>query len=154
VSDQTELSFLAPGVPPSINKTKGIHWAASRRLLTPWRDLARAVAHNAIVKRGGRAKFRQVPISVQVTLPFRQGARRDPHNYTGTVVKAIVDGLKNAGLVPDDTADWVTVLDPIIVVVPAPKPLRVTITLRPTHPGSSPLKGNRGTITEPPTKGE
>lgn len=151
-AEATELTFLAPGVPPSINKTKGIHWAASRRLLEPWRDLAGAVAHNAIVRRGGKARFRQVPVAVQVTLPFRQGARRDPHNYTGTVVKAIVDGLKNAGLVPDDTAAWVTVLDPVIVVVPAPKPLRVTITLRPIVQGGTPQDAERGTITAPPTK--
>lgn len=89
------------------------------------------MAHNAIVKRGGREKFRQVPIAVQVTLPFRSGRRRDPHNYTGTVVKAIVDGLKDAGLVPDDTPEWVTVLDPIIQVMPEPTPLRCTVTITP-----------------------
>lgn len=130
-TQSTTLSFLAPGVPPSINKTKGIHWAASRRLLEPWRDLAYAVAHNAVVRRGGRGKFRQVPIVVQVALPFRQGARRDPHNYTGTVVKSIVDGLVKGGLVPDDTPEWVTVLDPTIVVCPAPTPLRCAVTITP-----------------------
>lgn len=126
-----ELTFLAPGVPPSVNNTRGAHWATTRRVLKPWHDAAWAVAHNAIQRRGGRARFRQEPIAVQVVLPFRQGRRRDPHNYTGTVVKAMVDGLKDAGLVPDDTPEWVTVLDPMIRVYPTPSPLRVTIIIRP-----------------------
>lgn len=33
-----------------------------------------------------------------------------------TVVKSIVDGLVDAGLWPDDTAEWVTVADPTFTV--------------------------------------
>ena len=37
--------------------------------------------------------------------------RRDPHNVFATV-KPIVDGLVDARFWPDDTAEWVTVLEP------------------------------------------
>jgi hypothetical protein len=56
------------------------------------------------------------PCTVQVAIPFRTNQRRDPHNYVGTVVKAIVDGLVRAGVWPDDNPDWVTVLEPICYV--------------------------------------
>ena len=52
------------------------------------------------------------PTRVQVTLTFPTQRRRDPHNYVGTVCKAIVDGLVHAHVWPDDTAEWVTVTEP------------------------------------------
>jgi hypothetical protein len=65
-------------------------------------------------------------------LPFRGNCRRDAHNYTGTNVKAIVDGLVRAGIVPDDNPDWVTVLDPEFrVVKDRAEPLTVTVRIRP-----------------------
>ena len=37
-------------------------------------------------------------------------------NYVGTVVKAIVDGMVDAGCWPDDTAEWVEIRQPVLVV--------------------------------------
>jgi Holliday junction resolvase RusA-like endonuclease len=54
--------------------------------------------------------------SVHVTIPFSTNRRRDPHNYTSTVVKAVVDGLRAAGVFVDDTAEHVVVIDPTLVV--------------------------------------
>ena len=56
------------------------------------------------------------PARVQVILTFREKRRRDPHNYVGTVVKALVDGLVRVGVWPDDTPEWVTVAEPVIRV--------------------------------------
>lgn len=56
------------------------------------------------------------PCKVQTYIPFRTNRRRDPHNYTGTVVKAAVDGLRIAGAWPDDNPDWVTVMDPVLQI--------------------------------------
>lgn len=134
-----DLTFTAPTTPLSINKAKGRHWAANRRLLDPWHDAAWATARNHLVQvtrkrmaAGSLDPPRRLPITVQVVLPFRYANRRDPHNYTGTVVKAVVDGLKDAGIVPDDTPAWVTVLDPEFVIVrDKSEPLTATIRVRP-----------------------
>lgn len=126
-----DLTFTAPTRPLSVNE--GGHWAAKRRRLEPWKDLAWATAQNYRRKAARSAPGRPVgPITVQVVLPFRGRARRDPHNYTGTVVKAVVDGIVRAGLVPDDTAEWVTVLDPEFSIQPDKgEPLTATVRIRP-----------------------
>lgn len=131
-----DLTFTAPTTPLSINRANGMHYRARGRLLDPWKDAAWATARNVIVraKRAPHAgfAFRPTPITVQVVLPFRTANRRDPHNYTGTVVKAVVDGLVRAGLVPDDNAAWVTVLDPeVLVIRDKSEPLTATVRIRP-----------------------
>lgn len=122
------ITFPAPDVPASINEVSGRHWSQARKRNTPWREWTAYW-----VRRQGPSPARHVPvpITVQVTLPFRQKRRRDPHNYTGTTVKAIVDGLVKSGVVPDDTDDWVTVLDPVLTIVPKGTPLEATITIEP-----------------------
>lgn len=128
-----DLTFTAPTTPLSINKAKGRHWAANNRLLKPWHDAAWVTAQNHRRQAARTPQGRPVvPITVQAVLPFRTANRRDPHNYTGTVVKAIVDGIKDAGLVPDDTPTWVTVLDPEFVIVrDKAEPLTATVRIRP-----------------------
>lgn len=128
-----DLAFPAPTRPLSINAVS--NWQAKRRLLKPWKDMAWALAHNALVTAAWPREPH--PITVQVVLPFRRANRRDAHNYTGTVVKAVVDGLTQAGLVPDDTPEWVTVLDPeFSIQADKSQPLTATIRIRPreTHP--------------------
>ena len=124
-----DLTFTSPTHPLSVNRN--LHWAARRRLLEPWKDAAWATARNHRVRHGGAFQEAR-PITVQVVLPFRTNARRDPHNYTGTVVKAVVDGIVRAGLVPDDTPDWVTVLDPqFSIQTDKSEPLTATVRIRP-----------------------
>lgn len=135
-----DLTFTAPTRPLSVNE--GGHWAARRRRTEPWKDAAWATAWNARIRqtqaRAARGWRRSpiapapVPITVQVVLPFRTKARRDAHNYTGTVVKAVVDGIVLAGLVPDDTPDWVTVLDSEFSIQPdKSEHLTATVRIRP-----------------------
>lgn len=126
------LQFRQPTHPLSINVSK--HWAARRRLLEPWKDAA--WAHALIAKRKGLWPA-PGPVNVQVVLGFRAAARRDPHNYTGTVVKAVMDGLVRAGLIPDDTGEWATVIDPAISIQrdrAEPLMASVVITERTTTP--------------------
>lgn len=124
------LSFQVPSPPVSINAVRGRHWGASHQALAPWRDSAWVHARNAKVRREVPGWWGASPVTIQVDLPFAQAARRDPHNYVGTNVKAVVDGLVHAGLVPDDTPDWVTVLEPTLSVSPPPRRATVTITRR------------------------
>lgn len=128
-----DLEFTAPTRPLSVNRSNGMHYRARARLLDPWKDAAWALAHNWDVRRRrARTLWTPVPITVQVVLPFRQANRRDAHNYTGTNVKAVVDGLVRAGIVPDDTPEWVTVLDPeFLIVRDKSEPLTATIRVRP-----------------------
>lgn len=61
------------------------------------------------------------PATVWVHLPFTTARRRDPHNFV-PCVKAIVDGLVDAGVWPDDTPEWVRVMEPELVVGPSVDP--------------------------------
>ncbi len=54
------------------------------------------------------------PSLVRIHIPFKMHRIRDPHNYCGTVVKAIVDGLVIAGAWEDDTPEFVEHISPII----------------------------------------
>lgn len=55
------------------------------------------------------------PGSVQVTIPFARQPIGDPHNYCGTVLKAIIDGLVLGGAWPDDNAQYVGHTEPILI---------------------------------------
>lgn len=111
------LSFPLPGDPPSINKmprSRGgqIGWSKKRQA---WRDCARVTAEEAMAEEP--AMFAHLPPStIQVKIPFDQERTRDPHNYTSTCVKWIVDGLVLAGLWADDNPAYLTILDPILAV--------------------------------------
>jgi len=102
-----EIDLGHPPLPPlSINKP--LHWAARRRELEPWKQWMWVLAKEHKLSQRVRGR----PCFVQFALPFNDDRRRDPHNYTGTVVKACVDALVSAGVWPDDTAKYVTVIDP------------------------------------------
>lgn len=104
------LEFAQPTHPLSINEANRLHWAARKRRLDDW-AMAVLVEWCAIRPAPKVAS----PVSIQVTFTFPRAGRRDPHNYTGTNVKRIIDTLvRSCHLIPDDTAEWCTVLDPII----------------------------------------
>ncbi len=122
------MSFPAPTPAQSINATKSMHWGARRRALEPWGE-AVTWAWKALPL-AERALVQDVPCDVQITIPFATSARRDPHNYVGTICKVVVDGLKShyaspgkgrpnvlvwRGVWPDDGPEWVRVLEPLCV---------------------------------------
>jgi hypothetical protein len=55
------------------------------------------------------------PVDIHFTFTFNRNARRDPHNYVATV-KPLIDELVDMDLVPDDTAEWVSVAEPKLVI--------------------------------------
>jgi len=84
---------------------------------------------------GRSSEWVQVPVTVQVDLPFRGTRRRDPHNYTSTTIKAVIDGLVDAGVIPDDTPEWATILDSTVSVTRDPRTALVaTVTIQPRSP--------------------
>lgn len=102
-----ELTFPAPNRPVSINER--LHWAVLRRRLAPWRTSLRW----AYLAAGSPALG---PSVVTVEVPFARAGRRDPHNYVAPLVKALVDELVACGAWPDDTPEWVSVAEPVLVV--------------------------------------
>jgi len=101
-----------------------MHWAAKKRAIDPWRDSVRQAWENVTLKNTVKGR----PCEVEIHLPFRTKQRRDPHNYTGTNVKAIIDTLVRCGVWPDDTPEWVRVMDPIILI--GTTECQVVLTLR------------------------
>lgn len=97
-----QLSFTKP--PISLNARQ--HWAVRAKTVKAvraegcWRARAAGI---------GRAQ------NIQVCLHYRprDKRRRDPINLV-PIQKALVDGLVDAGIVPDDTPEYVTDLMPVI----------------------------------------
>lgn len=110
MSDRWMLEFPAPGALLSMND-RG-HWRRRHQLTRVWRHTAKLGAVSA--RNADRWQCPLPPAVVAVGLPVRDSRRRDPANYSATV-KPIVDGLVDAGLRPDDTPEWVTTVEPILV---------------------------------------
>lgn len=105
------------------------HWSVRARVTKLWRGTAHAHALAQL----GRApsERRREPCFVRVSFPVPDpNRRRDPHNLAPTV-KAIVDGLVDAGVWPDDNEQWVTILDPRFHHVPKGTWGDVIVTLSP-----------------------
>lgn len=123
-----ELRFPSPADPLSENDSRSLHWAARARRTKPWHTMALLATRRALA---GRRIAPPVPVTIQVALPFRMARGRDPHNYVGTTIKAIVDGVKDAGLIPDDTPEWATVLEPTVDIQrDKTRPLMATVTIK------------------------
>lgn len=104
-----ELQFAPPTRPWSTNDERRWHWARRARTVKAWRETAGWAARAAGCRDVG-------PAEVRITIPFSRNCRRDPMNYIGTIVKATIDGLVDAGCWPDDTAEWVEIRQPLLVV--------------------------------------
>lgn len=105
-----QVVFSAPT--PLLSVNQRVHWSKRARVTKEWR----AAAHWGVRRLGTSADYRDLPpCRVLVELPVPDRRRRDPHNYTSTIVKAIVDGLVDAGCWPDDTPEFVTVDEPRLI---------------------------------------
>lgn len=91
---------MTPAMFVSANKRFG-HWGERYRVHEHWRSLA-------------AWRFRQVwkdppleKVRVVVTFHFPDRRRRDPHNYVPHVLKPVIDGMVDAGVVVDDSGRYV-----------------------------------------------
>lgn len=105
------LEFEQPEAPWSTNQDRQYHHQKRHKFVKAWKEAASKAWEEQM---GG------VPLDgfyvVQVTIPFGNRRRRDPHNYCGTVMKAIIDGLVEAGAWPDDNPEYVGHREPILVI--------------------------------------
>lgn len=115
------FTFRAPG--PYLSMNDRDHWSVKARKIKAWRAVAAAHARQIV-------GFCPTPAEVWLTINVADSRRRDPHNYYPTV-KAVIDGMVDAGCWPDDSPEYVRTLEPILRVVGrAPKCVTVTVTER------------------------
>lgn len=108
---ELNFSFEQPNTPLSLNKSNSMHWASRKRHLDPWRSVIRVAYLRATM----REELGIGPVEIAFTFSFARNGRRDPHNYIATV-KPLIDELVDMGLVPDDTAEWVSVAEPTLLI--------------------------------------
>jgi crossover junction endodeoxyribonuclease RusA len=96
------IRFLPPA--KTINANHRTHWRVKAELTRTWRQTAFFSAKAERLGQLGRCQ-------VRVFFPVRDSRRRDPANWHPTV-KPIIDGLVDAGVWPDDTPEWVEVMEP------------------------------------------
>jgi len=104
------FTFEQPSTPLSLNKSNSMHWAERRRYLSDWRLACRMAFQKKALE---LQEFAIEPVVLSFTFTFPRNGRRDPHNYVATA-KSLCDELVIAGLVPDDTAEWVSVVEPTL----------------------------------------
>jgi hypothetical protein len=106
------ITLPRPPTPPlTMNRVIGMHWAAYRPETDPWRD------EFATMAKGRRRAVRALglPVTIELTLRFARGGRRDPANYYPNL-KSVIDGLVIAACLDDDSPAYVHTLEPVVVV--------------------------------------
>lgn len=120
----TQIRHFSIYVPPDGYMTMNDreHWRARAKRVAEWRQYATlALAFK---------RWKLGPSELTFEFEVRDKRRRDPHNYYPTI-KAIVDGLVDAGLWPDDTPDFVSTREPSFAVTPKGCRPCVNVTITP-----------------------
>lgn len=99
-----------PFVKPPLNSNQRLHWAKKVRMTREIREGAALAIKAAGVPRCKKVRVR---LLWAVSDPKR---RRDPSNVMPTQ-KAVVDGMVDAGVVPDDTFEFVVEEMPSLAAV-------------------------------------
>jgi crossover junction endodeoxyribonuclease RusA len=93
-----------PWTLPPLTANQRMHWRAKARVTKDVRQVASLL---------GRKAPRTEMLVVTLHYRPRDRRRRDRHNLWPTV-KALVDGLVDAGIVPDDDAEHLSTPEPVI----------------------------------------
>lgn len=116
------VTFVIPRQPPpSLNAMQRMHWAQRMEITDTWAEEIAVAA-----KEAGKPQFKRA--EVRLRLYYRTHRRRDADNAIGGPAKVILDGLRDAGVIPDDDTNTIRLLEPVIGVDKANP--RVEIELR------------------------
>lgn len=95
------LTLTIPAPCDWLNSNQRLYRMVSARRIAAWRNAAdyaaTEAAHDSFL----------VPVHITVTVHKTRAGRWDAGNLYPTA-KAIVDGLVDAGVIPDDSNEWVT----------------------------------------------
>lgn len=120
---EVEVPMIGSPPRPPLNMNQRLHWTTERKLT---RMVRHGVAYRVRDLRLGAARF------LVVGLHYHPGdnRRRDPANLQATQ-KPAVDALVDAGVVPDDTPQYVEERSPRIHSGPGPRRLWLEIEVHP-----------------------
>lgn len=105
MSRTLELTINAPC--DWINANQRDHFHDRRRRTSAWREAANGAVRMAAFHEGIRSPAFTTPVHIVCTVHKTRAGRWDAGNLYPTA-KAIVDGLVDAGVIPDDSNEWVT----------------------------------------------
>lgn len=89
-------------IPGWMSANQRTHWAVRANLTAAWREASGWTARDAGIPALGPSR-----VVAELWMVPRRRTRIDPANYAPTA-KAVVDGLVDAGIWPDDSSGWVT----------------------------------------------
>lgn len=108
----------------STNQDRRINPYDRAEMVKLWKESARHAYRRLVVANKAPGKGYGHKVVVMLDIPVADDhRRRDPHNYCGTVLKAVIDGLVKAGMAPDDTPEYVGHREPQLVPDPTGRAL-------------------------------
>jgi crossover junction endodeoxyribonuclease RusA len=93
---------------PYVTPNARVHWSRRASSAAVWRQAAKVSVMAAKVPACGR-------VEVSLTMFAKDRVRRDEDNLVSGVLKHVIDGIVDAGVVPDDAPEYVRALMPTIV---------------------------------------
>ena len=113
-----EFEIRPTEAPWSTNQDRNLHPMTRAARIKAWKEDTilgyMALGYKKQAAYIGEGRYAP-PSIIQIEIGFPKTRRRDPHNYCGTVLKAVIDGLVQKGLWPDDTPEWVGHREPLLV---------------------------------------
>lgn len=117
--DHDTVSVETPWQRPPLTANQRFHWRKKAQLVKEVRQWAGVLFRST--------QFATTPVIVELTWHVPDKRRRDADNLVPTL-KALCDGLVDAGIVPDDTPDLMDKRMPRIIHTPG-QPARLVLTL-------------------------
>lgn len=98
------------GHPPSPNRTRRQHWGQRSADTAKWRRVAYLTALQALRDSGRADDYPLTLAHVRITWVVTDNRRRDPDNVIASC-KPIIDGIVDAGVIPDDSFTVIKTLE-------------------------------------------
>lgn len=124
VPEARSLTIAVPGIPPGPNVMRTKHWSFRSRVSKQFRGDTHLVAIDARNKSGATFPWDHVRVTYEFHVPNRN--RHDPDNLIAAC-KPILDGIRDAGIIADDSGAHVTIGPPAIIVTPRLSSVHVLI---------------------------